>query len=132
DLPGASLHQAATHPDMVVEVEQLDHRPGLGAQLVGAEIDLQPAGGILHMPEADLALGPPGLDPPGDRYRGTRVAHLVPVEGERVGGGVAALEAPGEGPDAEGLQCGALLPPVPLRLAQLLAHAAFPPNRFRN
>ena len=129
-LAASGPHQPAPHPDEVIEVEQLDRLPRR-REVVGPQVHLDSAASVLDVPEDDLPLRAPGLDPAGDGDLRALIAHFVPVQLERGRGAVGRLEAIGERTDPERLQRRPLLPPMPLRLAQLLAHAACSPNRFR-
>ena len=92
-----------------------------------------PSALVLDVGERGLALRAERHEPAGDGDRGAVLAHGVIVRRERLGGGVGAREAIGEGRDAHRLQGRALLPPRRLDVGRFSAagHAALLPKRLR-
>ena len=96
DLAALGAEQPARDADVIVEIEKIDHLVPL-AQLVLAEVDLDPAAGILEVAEHRLALGAPATrSGPAMRRPRAVLAHLVAVGSQRLGRGVGALVPVGE------------------------------------
>ncbi len=130
DLARPGTHQGAPHPDVIVQVEQLDHRPGVD-QRIGSEIHLDPATGILQVAEDHFPLGTPRLDPSGDAHLRAVFAHGILVQGRRRAGAVGPVEAVGKGAHAEAHELGQLRAASLLDKGAIVGHAARCPKRFR-
>ena len=90
-LAGLGLAQVAVHAEQVAEVELLGQCPAGFADLLLADIDLNPAGPILEVEEKDLAHATPLHDPAGgtDPLWGRRVRR----QGADVGDALMAVKA---------------------------------------
>src|ERR1700722_1178252 len=66
ELAGARAHQVAAHTDVVAEIEQPVELEHCLADVVLADVNLQPLPSLLQLRESCLALYADGHDAPGD------------------------------------------------------------------
>src|SRR5256885_5439345 len=125
DLPRLGAEQGPLHPDHVPQVEQLHDLILLGAEGVDLEVDLDPAAGVLQMPEGRLAHRAQQHEPPRQPVH-RRVALAESLE--RRAGGAGALEPVREPRHAAPNQLGELFAARGLDEAR---HAALLPNCFK-
>ena len=112
-LPGLRIAKPAVDADQVAEVEAVDHLPGVGADLLLAEHDLDPARAVGQIDEDEAAGTPQEHDAARHADGRSVVGRLVErcSAGPHVADRHGAVEPPPPGVDAEAVKPGELVPP---------------------